>query len=574
MAWTLNGNRPRDPRSRRPHLELEQLDERQLLSAGLGTSLPNPGAVKHLDAAHRSRIVAAHATTPIKVNLNANVNAKANLNAARVSAATARLGAANAFASRASALQKASLARTTETPAGTIAAGTPTVFDPIIGAAQTRQTYKIDGSGMTVAVIDTGVDYNNKALGGGFGANSRVVAGYNFATGSGDPIATTSQHGTGVAGLIAGSDPDHLGVAPGVDVVALKVTGDNDVAQLSSIASALQWVVDHHSEYNITVVNMSLSNGKNYTSNWLGQDARSGGKQITDLVQTLKGMNIAVVAATGNSFDGQQGEGFTSIVDGVISVTATDSNDKLLPNAQRLGAEVGGSTATDIAAPGAGIVAPWGDNGYLAVDGTSFAAPLVSGSVVLLQQLYMSRFNTLPTVDQITTWLKQGATPIYDSVTGITLGRLDLAKSASLVPGGSTTPPTTPVVTPPTTQPPVVTVPTTPVVTVPTTPTTPTTPVVTVPTTPTTPVVTPPTTPVVTPPTTPVVTPPAEQTLDLMLILNGKALSSNDTAQAASTSKLGRSGLGQLVQAMNRWANSPDGTKTVGRVRAWNATSN
>ena len=44
-----------------------------------------------------------------------------------------------------------------------------------------------DGTGMTVAVIDTGVDYNNPALGGGFGPNDKVIAGYDFADNTGDP---------------------------------------------------------------------------------------------------------------------------------------------------------------------------------------------------------------------------------------------------------------------------------------------------------------------------------------------------------------------------------------------------
>ncbi len=49
---------------------------------------------------------------------------------------------------------------------------------------------------MTVAVIDTGVDYNNPALGGGFGPGDKVIAGYDFADNSANPMATTSQHGT------------------------------------------------------------------------------------------------------------------------------------------------------------------------------------------------------------------------------------------------------------------------------------------------------------------------------------------------------------------------------------------
>ena len=89
-------------------------------------------------------------------------------------------------------------------------------------------------------------------------------------------MATTSQHGTAVAGLIGSSDPNHLGVAPGVNIVALKVVGDNNTADLNNIARALQWVIDNHSQYNITVVNMSLSDGGNYAQNWFAQDGGVG----------------------------------------------------------------------------------------------------------------------------------------------------------------------------------------------------------------------------------------------------------------------------------------------------------
>ena len=325
-----------------------------------------------------------------------------------------------------------------ERPAGTLLTGTPTAFDPIVGAAAARQEYDVDGTGMTVAVIDTGVDYNNPALGGGFGPNAKVVAGYDFATNTPDPMATNSQHGTAVAGLIGSDDPNNLGVAPGVNIVALRVTDSDNTASLSSIASALQWVVNNHSQYNITVVNMSLSDGGNYAQNWFAQDGGAG-EQITNLIAQLGAMNIPVVSATGNSFTGQQGEGFTAIVAGVISVTATDtSGDQLLPDAQRLGPVTGMGTMTDLAAPGEGMVAPTGDSGYSSVEGTSFATPLVTGAVVLLQQIYQARFGTLPTVNQVTQWLEQGSDPIYDPVTGLTIGRLDIPKAAALIPSAPT----------------------------------------------------------------------------------------------------------------------------------------
>jgi type VI secretion system secreted protein VgrG len=345
-----------------------------------------------------------------------------------------------------------------ERPAGAVAATATTAFDPIIGAAAARSAFNVDGTGMTVAVIDTGVDYKNTALGAGFGPGAKVIAGYDFADNSPDPLATSSQHGTAVAGLIGSNDPTDLGVAPGANIVALRVTDGSNTGSLNSVARALQWVIDHHGQYNITAVNMSLSDGRNYARNWF---VNGGGvpAQITNLIGQLKGLNIPVVAATGNNFTGQQGEGFAAIVSDTISVTATDLAGNLLPNAQRLGSAVGGTSATTIAAPGDGLTAPSGDSGAATVEGTSFATPLVTGAVVLLQQIYESRFGTLPTVDQLKSWLHQGSDPVADAVTGITIGRLDIPKAAALVPSApvqpapvvTTTPTTTPqpIATPP-----------------------------------------------------------------------------------------------------------------------------
>jgi type VI secretion system secreted protein VgrG len=323
-----------------------------------------------------------------------------------------------------------------ERPSGTLtpgATGSTVSYDPAIGASQVRSAYQVNGTGMTVAVIDTGVDYDNPALGGSFGPGARVIAGFDFADNAADPMATTSQHGTAVAGLIASADPSDEGVAPGVNIVALRVTDNTNTASLTSIAAALQWVIDHHSQYNITAVNMSLSDGRNYAQDWFAQ---GGGvpQQVTDLIGRLTAMNIPVVAATGNSFNQQQGEGFTAIDADTISVTATDLSGHLLSNAQRLGSAIGGASATTIAAPGAGFTAPSGASGTTTVDGTSFATPLVTGSVVLLQQIYQARFGTLPTVAQLKSWLVQGSDPVSDPVTGITIGQLDLPKAAALIP--------------------------------------------------------------------------------------------------------------------------------------------
>jgi subtilisin family serine protease len=549
MAWTHNRNRSRAP-ERRHVPGMDSLDERCLLSTGAGTALAHHAVPQHRVAASNARA----ATPRLKIHHPVRHQASRSTPGPQALSVTTSTQAAP------------TQPRILEKPVGTIVTGTPTAFDPIVGAAQTRAAFNVDGTGMTVAVIDTGVDYKNPALGGGFGPGTKVIAGYNFATNTPDPLATTSQHGTAVAGLIGSSDPNHLGVAPGVNIVALKVVGDNNSADLNSIARALQWVVDNHAKYNVTVVNMSLSDGGNYAQNWFAHDGGPG-QQITELVGELKNLNIPVVSATGNSFTGNQGEGFTSIVGGVISVTATDTTDQLLPDAQRLGAATGMGTATELAAPGKGFVAPSGDNGVSAVDGTSFATPLVTGSVVLLQQIYQSHFGTLPTVDQVTKWLEQGADPIHDAVTGITIGRLDIPKAASLIA------PATPVSTPPPVSTPTPT-PTPAPTKAPTPATVPVTqtsgsststgsiPVSYVPATPT---------PAPTPTT-------AQEQLatNVQVFVNGQPVRSLGASSSGSLASLSQTGLDSLLKAMSAWASNGgnDGGKPgTSQVRIWGATT-
>jgi subtilisin family serine protease len=306
-----------------------------------------------------------------------------------------------------------------------------TNYDQIIGASAARSQFNVDGTGETVAVIDTGVDYNNSSLGGGLGAGDKVVAGVDF-TGSPNGVLPTWQHGTGVAGIVAGNGGGYTGVAPGADIVALRVFGDNNQGSFNEIADALDWVVANHAEYNITAVNLSVSDGGNYTSNSF---ANSGvGQEITSAIGQLDSLNIPVVIAAGNSFDGKtQGLGFPAVVPGAISVTATDASDQLSSTAQRLGSAQGGDSAVTIAAPGVNITAPSGDSGTASETGTSFATPQVTGSILLLQQMYEDAYHTLPTISQLDQLLQQGAVTVHDGATGIDVGRLDVLNSARIL---------------------------------------------------------------------------------------------------------------------------------------------
>ena len=135
-------------------------------------------------------------------------------------------------------------------------------ISPTTAAAQLAQQYGLDGTGQTIAVIDTGIAFDHVALGGGFGAGNRVVGGYDFAEDDANPYddGPTGFHGTHVAGIIGSSDLQYMGLAPGADLVALRVFDDAGRNELEWVEQALQWVHDNQFNFEnpITTVNLSL----------------------------------------------------------------------------------------------------------------------------------------------------------------------------------------------------------------------------------------------------------------------------------------------------------------------------
>ncbi|MEZ6092972.1 MAG: S8 family serine peptidase [Pirellulaceae bacterium] len=80
-----------------------------------------------------------------------------------------------------------------------------------------RETYNLDGSGQTVAIIDSGIAWDHYALGGGYGAGNKVVGGWDFAENDADPYDSgpAALHGSHVSGIVASEDSQYRGVAPG-----------------------------------------------------------------------------------------------------------------------------------------------------------------------------------------------------------------------------------------------------------------------------------------------------------------------------------------------------------------------
>lgn len=232
------------------------------------------------------------------------------------------------------------------------------------------------GAGVTVAVLDTGVDQTHPDLA------DREVAEANFA---GTPDDQDHfGHGTHVASIVAGtgakSGGRYRGVADGASILDVKVLDDTGSGQESWIIAGMQWAVDHGAD----IANLSLG----------GQDT----PELDPLEQAVDELSATsdtlFVVAAGNSYrDGTIGS--PGSADAALTVGAVDDEDNLADFSSR-GPRVGdGAIKPDVTAPGVDIVAALHSDGtigapvepgYTSLSGTSMATPHVSGAAALLKQ--------------------------------------------------------------------------------------------------------------------------------------------------------------------------------------------
>jgi serine protease AprX len=144
------------------------------------------------------------------------------------------------------------------------------------------------GQGVTVAVLDTGIDNLPDFAG-------RLVGGVDLSGGH-NPFQDDYGHGTFVAGLIGGngasSNGQYSGEAPGADLVSIKVAGASGTTDLATLILGLQWAVDHEQTYGIKVLNVSLGY-KPFLSTVLDP--------LDQAVEAAWNSGIAVITSAGNA---------------------------------------------------------------------------------------------------------------------------------------------------------------------------------------------------------------------------------------------------------------------------------
>lgn len=275
------------------------------------------------------------------------------------------------------------------------------------GAATVRRHLGLDGKGIGVAIIDSGVVNWHDDLGDG-----TVVHFVDFVNDLLLPYDDFG-HGTHVAGIIAGSGYDsggeRRGVAPGAHLVVLKVLDGSGNGHISNVIAAIDYAIEHRARLNIRVINLSVAAGvhESYRTDPLAQAA----KRAVDA-------GIVVITAAGNLGRSAQGTAQPGSITSpgnapwVLTVGASDDHgtaargdDTLAPFSSRGPTHIDGFMKPDIVAPGVGIESLADPNStlyainpearlpgtvqtatmpYLRLTGTSMAAPVVAGTVALM----------------------------------------------------------------------------------------------------------------------------------------------------------------------------------------------
>jgi subtilisin len=211
------------------------------------------------------------------------------------------------------------------------------------------------GAGVTVAVLDTGIDYDHEDL------NDNYLGGHDFAYGDDDPFDNNpASHGTHVAGIVAGeaNGLGIVGVAPEVGLLVAKVLDGAGFGKADWIIQGIEWAVQSGAD----VINMSL------------QGPPSQGLQ--DACEAAYKAGVLLVAAGGNTMAGGEPVKYPAAYDSVVAVTAVDSAN-LPGDFAPVGYEL------ELAAPGVDVLSTVAGGGYDSLDGTSQAAPHVSGTAAL-----------------------------------------------------------------------------------------------------------------------------------------------------------------------------------------------
>ncbi|MDO7883288.1 S8 family peptidase [Salinibacterium soli] len=255
------------------------------------------------------------------------------------------------------------------------------------------------GAGITIAVIDTGVDGSVPELRGAVtgGADFSGLGSSNGQT----PVGSTgSDHGTMVASLAAGrgtgGDNGVIGSAPAANILSVSIGfGEGTMSSDDQIAAAVKWSVDNGAD----IINMSLTrNTIDWPESW------------DDAFLYAAEHDVVVVAAAGNRGSGTTQVGAPATMPGVLTVAGVDAAGEASFDASSQGITIA------VAAPSENLVGVVPGGGHVRWNGTSGAAPIVSGIVALVMAAHPG-LDAANVINRVVSTARDagaaGADPIY-----------------------------------------------------------------------------------------------------------------------------------------------------------------
>lgn len=284
--------------------------------------------------------------------------------------------------------------------------------------ADDAQTNGFNGNGITVAVLDTGIDTNHTDLSDNLvyehcvcntGVNCCPTGG---GSGDGPGSAEDDQgHGTHVAGIITGrGSSSPLGIAPNTGIVAVKVIdANNSFCCSADITAALDWVLNNRPD--VSIINMSLGTNAEYSNDCDNQTSWT--INMATAVNALRSAGVLSVVASMNNGNSAT-IAVPACLSGTIAVGAT------LDNIDSIAAFSNSSTSLDILAPGANITSTQMGGGSTTFNGTSMATPHVAAVAAMLRQATPG----IP-LQSLENCLLTSSVQITDSRNGLTHPRLD-----------------------------------------------------------------------------------------------------------------------------------------------------
>lgn len=341
---------------------------------------------------------------------------------------------------------------------------------PLMNASVARSSY--GGEGLSVAICDTGIDYNHVRLGNGGFPNSKVIGGYDTGDHDNDPMDFEG-HGTACAGISAGdlgSDGDYIGgVAWGARLYALKIShGSGGSAYLSNMIEAWEWCIAHqYDDANnpIMVINTSFGAGR-YTGY-----CDSHSPAMTTAAANAKTAGMTLFVSSGN--DGYcNAIGWPACISHVVSVGAVYdahfTGDSIgwcvqeqscaekhptwgcssgyyapnVPYGDQVPVYSNTASFLSLLAPSNWATTTEVGGGYWTAaygfGGTSAASPYAAGAAACLQSAAKAITGTFLTPDQVESTLMDTGDSITDTKVAITRPRVNLGNAVASLGGAGT----------------------------------------------------------------------------------------------------------------------------------------